>query len=242
MPSKVQLIIILAVTLLAGHAKAQVDAPAGLVPAGLTPGQTFYIIFAGSDVLNGAQSSATYANYAATVALNGADTALISGWTTLFGHDDSTLVTLSAISAADRPIYNTNGDLVANDRANLFSLAQLSPIGFDEQGNAVAGNIWTGFNFNGSSTGIGDDSLGGNDSLNDGCLAGNPGLTDNNWSASVLLGGAGCAGSSLGLYVVSPLLRVPGIPANVPVMGPLGLGLLSLLMAAFGIATHRRKA
>ena len=187
------------------------DAPAALVPAGLNPGDTFFIIFAGSDTLNGAQSSATYINYAATVATNNPDTASIPGWTTLFGHDDSSLVTSAAFGGVtNRPIYNTAGIKVADNSAGLFSNSLLSPIGYDESGVVNANNIWTGFNFTGGSTGIGDDSLGGNDSLTDGCLAGDASVTDHNWAASILSGGNGCAGSNLGLYVLSPLLTVPG--------------------------------
>ncbi|MFA7555998.1 MAG: hypothetical protein WCY88_17270 [Spongiibacteraceae bacterium] len=195
--------------ILGANIASALDAPAGLVPAGLVPGDTFYIIFASSNTLNGAQTSATYIAHAANAAALGTDTSTIAGWTTLYGHDDSTLVTTSAFTATDRPIYNTNADLVASDRATLFSNSQSNAIGYDESGNVNAANIWTGFNFTGSSTGIGDDSLGGNDALSDGCLAGNAAQTDNKWAASVLAGGNGCAGANLGLYILSPLLTVP---------------------------------
>jgi len=193
----------------AQHAAA-LDAPAALIPSDLNPGDQFYIVFAGSDVVNGAQTSATYTAYAAAVKANDPDTDAISGWTTLFGHDDSSLVTLSAFGAGTSyPIYNTNGDRVANNTAGLFSDSLNNPIGYDESGTAVNSSIWTGFNFTGSSTGIGDDSLGGNDSLSDGCLAGSSNQVNNQWAASILAGGNGCAGASYGLYVVSPLLSVP---------------------------------
>ncbi len=206
------LLLIITFSIITSPARA-LDAPSALVPAGLFPGDTFYIIFAGSDTLNGAQTAATYVNYAATVKANDPVTDLITGWITLYGHDDSSLVTTSAFSAGtNSPIYNRVGTKIADNRAQLFSNTQAAPIECDESGNCASRNIWTGFNSNGSSTGIGDDSLGGNDSLNDGCLAGDSGATDQNWATSVLLGGAGCAGASLGLYVVSPLLTVPGTP------------------------------
>ena len=189
---------------------AQQEPPAGLIPPGLNPGDEFFIIFAGSDTLDGAQTSATYTSYAASVKQNDPDTDAVTGWVTLFGHDDSTLVTLSAFGGnTSQPVYNTNGDLVAPNAAGLFSDSLSSPIGFDESGNAYSGSVWTGFNFTGTPTGIGDDSLGGNDSLNDGCLAGSSTQTDTQWAASVLAGGAGCAGASLPLYVLSPLFAVP---------------------------------
>lgn len=195
--------------LLCSQFTSALDAPSGLIPPGLNPGDQFYIIFAGSDTVDGAQSSAVYASYAATVKANDPDTAAIAGWTTLFGHDDSSLVTQSAFSDTSQPIYNTNGDKVADNAAELFSTSLDSAIGYDESGVANSAYIWTGYNFTGGPTGIGDDSLGGNDSLTDGCLAGTADEDDNRWAASVLAGGAGCDGANLGLYVLSPLLTVP---------------------------------
>ncbi len=226
----VSLAVILALCGVGVSAQGQVTAPSILTPPGLGPGDTFYIIFAGSDTINGAQTAAAYVNYAATVKANDPATDLIAGWTTLYGHDDSSLVTTSAFSDTNAPIYNRNGDKVADNRAELFSNSQDVAIGFDEQGNPNANNIWTGFNFTGGSTGIGDDSLGGNDALSDGCLAGNAAETDNRWAASVLTGGNGCAGASLGLYVVSPLMMVPRPPAPLPIFNIPGLVLLVALM------------
>ena len=192
---------------------AAASAPDALVPDGLEPGQQFYVVFVTSNTINGAQTSATYQAFANVAASNDPDTAGLS-WTTLFGHDDSTLVTTSAIADPSVPIYNTNGDKVADNRAGFFSMSLLSPILYDESGvNLGAVNVWTGFNYNGHPVGIGDDSLGGNDSLHDGCVAGNAGSTDNHAFASVLSGGAGCAGANNHMYVVSQLLTVvPDLP------------------------------
>lgn len=217
---------------------AQVAPPEGLIPTGVNPGDEFYIIFAGSDTLNGAQTSATYVNYAASVKQNDPDTDAVTGWTTLFGHDDASLVTLSAFGAnTSQPIYNTNGDLVAPNAAAFFSSSQTSAIGFDEGGNSYSGNVWTGFNFTGSNTGIGDDSLGGNDSLTDGCLAGTSTATDQQWAASVLAGGNGCAGANLPLYVLSPLFAVPSSPQSVPTL-PIWAFLISMLGLGFAARSH----
>lgn len=218
------------------------DAPPGLIPPDLNPGDEFYIIFAGSDTVDGTQPAAIYVNYAATVKANAPDTDQIDGWTTLFGHDDATLVTLSALGAdTSQPIYNTHGDRVADNRAGLFSNALNAAIGYDESGTPLNANIWTGFNFTGSSTGIGDDSLGGNDFLTDGCLAGNSGETNSRWAASILAGGNGCAGANLGLYVISPLLTVPGgEAAAIPTMGHYALWLLALMVVGVVSLTRRR--
>lgn len=228
-----------AAILLQSTVSQSLDAPPALVPPDLSPGDTFFIVFAGSDTLDGTQTSATYAAYAALVAANNPDTASINGWTTLFGHDDATLVTTSAFGGdTSSPIYNTNGDRVADNRAGFFSNSQSSAIAYDETGTANANDIWTGFQSTGASVGIGDDSLGGNDSLNDGCLAGDPTVTTGQWATNTLEGGAGCAGASLGLYVLSPLLTVPGSAVPVPAIGTYAL--LALILAMLFVTWRAR--
>ena len=200
--------------------------PDSLIPDGLEPGDNFYVVFVTSNTVNGAQSAATYQGLAATAAANNVDTAVLS-WTTLYGHDDNSLVTTSAFADASAPIYNTNGDKVADNRAEFFSNSHDAPVQYDESGVSVGGSyVWTGYNFTGTRTGVGDDSLGGNDSLNDGCLAGRANATDHQMFASVLSGGAGCTGTSLGLYVVSELLLIqPEIVIDPPELSETSLTL-----------------
>lgn len=208
-------------------AQVAVPAPSVLTPPGLSPGDRFYIIFAGSNTLNGAQTSATYQNYAAAVKSNDPRTDLVSGWTTLFAHDDGTVRTLSAFSDdTSAPVYNMNFEKLADDRADFFDFTLDTAIGFDEQGNAIASGMWTGFNANGNSAGVTDDTLGGVDTLNDGCLAGISNAATAGWAASTLSGGGGCTGVNFGLYVVSPLMMVPAAPVAVPIFNIPGLLLL----------------
>lgn len=189
---------------------AALDAPAGLVPAGLSPGDTFFVIYASDNLVNGAQTSATYIGYAATSATSGSKTNTIAGWTTLFAHDDGTITTTSAFGGVtNRPIYNTVGTKVADDRADLFDNTLDAAIGFDEDGDAVAASIWTGFFHDGSALNVGDDTLGGADGVNDGCATGSSSSATGAWALNALSGGAGCAGATFGLYVLSPLLTVP---------------------------------
>ncbi|RFF31768.1 IPTL-CTERM sorting domain-containing protein [Wenzhouxiangella sediminis] len=204
-----------------------VEAPPGLIPPSLNPGDDFYIIFAGSDTVDGAQTSATYAAYAANVKSNDPDTDSVNGWITLFGHDDSTLVTQSAFPDPQLPIYNTNGDRVADNVAGLFSVAHYNAIGYDESGTAASSFIWTGFNSGGFPTLVGDDSLGGNDAQTDGCLVGSPDEPNILWATSTLAGSSGCTGASYGLYVVSPVLSVPA-PVISIAPGTLDFGELAL--------------
>lgn len=187
------------------------EAPTALVPVGLNPGDEFYIIFVGSDAVNGAQTSAVYKAYAATVKAKDPDTDAIDGWQTLFAHDDFTLTTRAAfVTETSQPIYNTNGDKVADNLADFYDGTLDAAIEFDESGAATARGVWTGFDERGRSSGIGDDTLGGTDSLGDACLAGYSNEASRSWAFNSLSGGSGCASANFPLYVLSPLLRVPG--------------------------------
>ena len=77
---------------------------------------------------------------------------LVEGWD---GLDLVYKAVLSSdtVHAADRtgvtgPVYNTNGDLLASDAADLWDGSLATPVGFDEFGNAIVG---TGNTFSGSS-------------------------------------------------------------------------------------------
>ncbi len=197
--------------------------PPALVPVGLNPGDEFYVIFVGSDTVNGAQTSAVYNAYAATVKAKDPDTDAIDGWQTLFSHDDGTLTTLSAFGTeTSQPIYNTNGDKVADNQTDFYDGTLDAAIEYDESGAATARGVWTGFSTSGGSVGRGDDTLGGVDSLADGCLAGYSSEASSRWTVNSLSGGNGCASANFSLYVLSPLLRVPGFTVSGSLTGLAG--------------------
>ncbi|MEM9670371.1 MAG: hypothetical protein AAF950_15720 [Pseudomonadota bacterium] len=106
----------------ASQASAQVTAPAGLVPPGLSPGDTFFVVFVTSGVTSANITSAQLEAFADAQAATGPDTGMITGWTALQGHMDGTLTTTSAFGGdVTSPIYLTDGTLVANNRAAMFA-------------------------------------------------------------------------------------------------------------------------
>jgi hypothetical protein len=223
------------------------DAPAVMVPPGLNPGDTYYIMFVTSTTISGNQPSAAYpahANAAADLSgVKGTDDANIS-WGAWYAHDDGTFST-SALFAADntRPIYNLNGDLIANSYADLTDGTLTTAIGYDESGNAIHASVWTGVLCDGVTIFVGDDTLGGMDTAVDGCVYGSSSATGCNFSYQSIGGGLGCT-DQMYLYAVSPLLTVPA-PAPVPVSVPIGpLGLLTLLAGLLGtglLGLYRRR-
>ncbi|WP_339904293.1 hypothetical protein [Pseudomonas guineae] len=182
------------------------DAPAALVPAGLTPGQTFYVVFVSSGTIAGNSSSVALAAFGQTQANNNIETAKITGWKTLFGHDDGTTST-TIHTAVSAPFYRPDGTRISTSSATFWAVTHESVINRSEDLSTHTGNIWTGFASNGTRANPNDDTLGGNDFASDGCLVGLHVV--NQWSAGALTGGIGCT-ASYSTYVISPLLTVPG--------------------------------
>ncbi|ABG42268.1 hypothetical protein Patl_3768 [Paraglaciecola sp. T6c] len=232
-------LIYISIFLYTSISNAQVSAPAALQPAGLTPGDTFFVIFTTSTTLDACADdlTATAGEIAATTptsinthgtnaAAAGTITSGVAGWNSLYIHNDgvTTTDTVAAAGVAfnnvtDRPIYNTLGQLVANDRDDLFdgagapafpgSTALNNLINFDEDGNAFAGGdfTYTGFGPLGNDTdqnGVGANvpPLGARNNLT-GCMVGDPDQSDANWA------GAGPSAASRSVFVLSPLLQIP---------------------------------
>ncbi len=221
------------------------NAPAALVPAGLLPGDTFYIIFVTSTTIPGNQSVANYNTHVNTAAALAASTGAVTGWRAWLAHDDGTVQT-STLFAADttRPVYNTKGLKLANDRADLLDGTLINAVEFDESGvSRGAAFVYTGADSLGNSMSVGDDTLGGNDAATDGC-----GYTRANIASmglGGLAGGNGCP-TPYSLYAVSPLLTVPAAaPAAsahaIPTLSSWGLLALSGILGLFALAVLRKK-
>lgn len=192
---------------------AQVNAPAGLTPAGLTPGDTFFVAFVTSGTTPVNQTSAVLEAFADAQAALGPDTSMVTGWTALMGHIDGTLTTTSAFGGTtDRPIYLVDGTLVANDRASMFATPIPQTINVNEDGNPDptpgGATAFTGFLNDGAAadaaSAVGSEQRLGRTGPGDGCRAGNVANTLS-WANG---GSVGCA-NSFKLYVLSPLLVVP---------------------------------
>lgn len=187
-------------------------APAAMVPQGLAPGDTFYIMFVTSTPIAGNRSVVDYNAHvnstAANASVRGTDQVL--SWRAWLGHDDGTLQTESNFAGdSSRPIYNLGGQLVAPDYTSLVSGAALSDsINYDETGAQTSSFVWTGTFSDGLAAIVGDDTLGGDDSANDGCAFGISNAATREWAkADILSGDVGCT-DQYPVYAVSPLLAV----------------------------------
>jgi hypothetical protein len=202
------------------------DAPAGLVPAGLTPGDEFYIIFVTSTTTAGNSTVAQF-NAAADAAGNlDTDTAPLT-WMAIVGHDTAANITdvqSASLFAADntQPIYNTNGDKVADTYIDFTDGTLDAAIEYDETGASVgAADVYTGLTAAGNALNIGNDTLGGGDSSNDGCSGGVANSTTGTFLFNGRLsdgggGGNGCTDTER-LYAVSALLTVAAVVPSVSV-------------------------
>lgn len=201
--------VILALSFIFSASLQALDAPAVLQPAGLTPGDTFFVIF----VTSGQQNYNRYANSAAidtdgvNSAAGGTKTSGVVGWRSLYAFETNlgagTLNTMDAAEAwgnvTDRPIYTSTGVLVANNRADMLDNTLIAAIGFDENGNAPTNTqVYTGF----TSTGAIDAAALGNN-LGSGALFGLNTSVTGTWAQSAL------ADVDRHLYVLSPLLTTP---------------------------------
>ncbi len=189
---------------------AQVDAPAALQPGDLTPGQTFFVIFVTSGQVNynEALTSAAIDTDGVNAAAAGTETSGVVGWRSLYAFETSsgagTLNTMDATEAwgnvTDRPVYTTTGVRVANDRADMLDGTLLAAVGFDENGATPANpEVYTGLTSAGE---IDVGALGTN--LITGSGSGLNNSTTGTWLENTN------AGFPRHLYVLSPLLVIPG--------------------------------
>jgi len=222
-----RILLLLLTLLFAAPAQAQprvglpttpVTAPAGLVPPGLSPGDTFFVVFVTSGVTSANITSAQLEAFADAQAATGPDTGMITGWTALQGHMDGTLTTTSAFGGdVTSPIYLSDGTLVANNRAAMFATPIPQAINVDQNcAPGPAGGVWTGFANNGNLVMGTLGTLGGA-----GATLCNIGSTTNT-SGWAFTAGAGPASqsrcdSTLPMYVLSPPLVVAGAAAPNPV-------------------------
>lgn len=194
------------------------DAPSDLRPAGLNPGDTFFIIFTTSTTDRFCDGSVAQLNtHGTNAAAAGSKTSGVTGWQSLYIHESSAALgvitdTVAASGTAfnnvtNRPIYNTALELVANDRSDLFDgstsgagTALINAINYDE--NAVQFNTssftFTGFDELGARVPGSTLGYGGT-----GCRAGEADRTNGLWADSAN------SNSSRSLYVLSPLLTIP---------------------------------
>lgn len=191
---------------------AAVEAPEAMVPHGVKPGETFYIVFvtAANDIgtFSSARELNRIANFEAdTSNSKGTDDPSIE-WKAMFSHSDGTVQTTTLFSLADTPIYNLNGERIADDAEDMFDGELDAPIAYEQSGYKVSSLVLTSFAADGKTV------EGGLATADGSCPVGLAGHKGAAWAMS----GPSYCGSGKGdermgaLYVVSPPLIAPGEP------------------------------
>lgn len=188
------------------------EAPEVMVPPGVKPGETFYIVFvtAANDI--GTFSSVQELN---RIANDEADSSSSKGtddpgieWKAMFSHADGTLQAANLFKNPDAPIYNLNGERIADDVDDMFDGDLDAPIAFEQSGYQVSSLVLTSFSAEGKTVDGGLATAEGS------CPVGLAGHKSAAWAMS----GPSYCGSGRGdertgaLYVVSPPLIAPGKP------------------------------
>ncbi len=199
-------------------------APAALVPAGLNPGDQFYVMFVSSALASdGVTSNKKRGDLVATAYDDwvNADADLanigpVNGltWSALMNHEDSggtTVQQTTNLFAANTaaPIYTTAGGKIASNRADLFDGTIATGIRFEANGTtavSVSDTAWTGSD----AAGVANFPLG-----NNGATTATEGLASedsaNNINGRWIDDSTPAAITGVNrIYAVSPLLVVPG--------------------------------
>lgn len=225
------------------------DAPAALVPAGLNPGDQFYVMFKSTSKIIGNKTVVEYNNLVnADADANNIGPASGLTWSAFMNHADldldvetATEQTLSLFAAnIAAPIYTTVGGQISVNRADLFDGTIETAILYEADGVTVDIDfVWTG------SSATGEVNLplgnGANTQVTEGVA--NASIVDNRW-----IDDTSPVEKTIGpgrIYAVSPLLVVPVIaPTATPVAsgGSSGGGMdWSLLMFFLVLSLLRAK-
>lgn len=196
------------------------------VPSGLAPGSDYRLVYVTADAYTATDSNIAYYNSAVETEASSALPGLGTTWVAIASAGSVNAIT-NVAQDPGVPIYNLNGQLVADDASTFFTPASslFNAIGYTENGGQLATRVWTGTSFNGQSGGTtfalggGNPSYGLSTSLTNAIQEGSPGGNTFDYS----------------LYGISGVLTVPG--ASVPEPSSLAL----LFAAMIGIAVHRRR-
>jgi hypothetical protein len=238
------MLVLMASLLLIPISGFALDAPASLVPAGVSPGSQFYLIFTTSGVYQA--NSTNMSTYDAFV------NADAQGGSSLPGVSSLTWKALGATSTVDqckpfidltKPVYTVTKVLVSTTASAMFSggLGQIlnSNPGVTPSGGTTIGGppytalTWTGCESNGSPA-IGNQ-------LGSGIRRTGLSIQTNSSWITFIDFGAGLQP----LYAVSPLLTAPSAPAAVPTLSEwaqLMLALMVLTMIGWHFHNNRQSS
>jgi hypothetical protein len=199
------------------------------LPAGLAPGDTYFLVF--YTLSNHDGDSSNIADYDAFVTAQANEDADLAALGTTWKAIVST-ATVDAIThiGVTGPVYNLGGQQVASGSPDMFDGTLSAPIGFDQHGDFRPKLVWTGS----TPQGTGDGHELGNPFPNMGFIS----EIDGDWIGihnEVFAGHEGVAG----LYSISGPLLVP-TPVPEPNAISLMLGPLLLLGGAYRRGRHRR--
>lgn len=207
----------IALTVLATTSQASL-----VVPAGLNAGDTYHVIFVTSTRTDATSTDiSSYDTFVQNVA-NAADIGSSIGVDWLALGSTATVAAIDHLSPlftdTSAPIYNQNGDLVANNFAQLWSGTLDASVGYSEAGVYISDYVWTGSTSSGTAAsgatlGLANPKLGVSSYTNSGWL--DVATTPNNTSHR--------------LYAVSEQLVVVPLPAAIWLFG---FGLLGLIGVA----------
>jgi hypothetical protein len=185
-----------------------------IVPAGLSPGDTYQLAFVTSGTT--AATSADIATYN-TFVQNAANAAGM-GSLTWSAIASTITVNASANAVVSTRVYNMGGELVANSYSDFWDGTHATGVGIDynENNSGRNFNVWTGTQASGVSGGTGD-ALGEATPL-----WGESTFATSGWTAQ----GGNTNTTAYALYALSPVLSVPE-PGAALLLGALAMGLLA---------------
>lgn len=143
-------LLVLTVLVAVVGAAARLDAGVIVtVPAGLSPGDVYRLVFITSTTRDATSTQIQdYNTFVTSVADSvPALSALGASWFAIFSTSSVDAATNIGVSPPTTGIFNLSGVLLASGTADLFDGSILAPVGVDEQGNTYTGGnypVWTG--------------------------------------------------------------------------------------------------
>jgi len=202
-----------------------------VVPAGLSPGYKYHVIFTTKQTTDATSSSITYYDnfvQSATDAAGIGSTIGLHGWLAIGSTDTvDTYDRLASLfsSTTNVPIYNQVGVLVAANYSSLWGTELLGVLNYDENGNVHVASVWTGTEY---SDGY---SAAGNELGKTFTQYGTSEATGRNWLSYSTSDNF----INRSMYALSEEVTVPGVPLP-PAIFLFGSGLLGLI----GISRKKR--
>lgn len=227
------------------------------IPPGLAPGGQYRLVFVSADrtSLTLANTMATYNSFVTTEADANAQLAALTTFWRAIASTAAVTATVN-VGVYNVPVYNLAGQLVAvsDGASGLWSGALAAPVGYDQNGNAFATNVWTGTTATGAGAGPAAGylgALGGSYRLPGDCLSfytpaqGGVGTCAEYGYSGFATGGWVDAGTnfsvnqSYAMYGISDVLTVANNVSEVPEPGTVSLMMLGGMFLVRKVRRYR---